>query len=158
MVRKRTGLDDQLSSWVTDGNFNLAVSNFLAIRQEDFAYTFAYDMPVSLAVPVKKSRLISINESEAAPFLDRIDLQVVLIPLSNEERCSDLTSDESAAMRSRVEKSRERQRQRSISWNMLLPILRLHRCDFCRYSTPPPYCGRIAMPVPHLATEFLLEA
>ncbi len=72
----------------------------------------------------------------SGPFLDRIDLQVVLKPLSNDERFSDATADESGILRAKVEKSRERQRIRfagtAISCNAAIPGGAIS--DYCTFS------------------------
>ena len=74
----------------------------------------------------------------SGPFLDRIDLQVVLKPLSNDERFSDATADESGILRAKVEKSRERQRIRfagtGISCNAAIPGGAIP--DYCNFSQP----------------------
>ena len=61
----------------------------------------------------------------SGPFLDRMDLQVTLQPLTNDERFSEVQDGESQVLRAKVEKSRERQRIRfdgtGVSCNAAIP-------------------------------------
>jgi magnesium chelatase family protein len=72
----------------------------------------------------------------SGPFLDRIDLQVFLKPLSHEERFSEVNEGESAAIRSRVEKARklqiERFQESGIGCNSAIPGGQI--IDFCLMS------------------------
>jgi magnesium chelatase family protein len=72
----------------------------------------------------------------SGPFLDRIDLQVFLKPLTQEERFSEAKEGESAVLRSRVEEARARQSNRfrdtTISCNAAIPGGQLGQ--YCRMS------------------------
>jgi magnesium chelatase family protein len=72
----------------------------------------------------------------SGPFLDRIDLQVILKPLTHEERFTDACEGESAQIRSRVEKARALQIKRfqglGISSNSAIPGGRIP--EYCRMS------------------------
>ncbi len=70
----------------------------------------------------------------SGPFLDRMDLQVFLKPLTHEERFADVSEGESAKIRVRVEKARDRQINRlhglGISCNSAIPGGQIP--EFCR--------------------------
>jgi magnesium chelatase family protein len=72
----------------------------------------------------------------SGPLLDRIDLQVPVLPLSLDERFAPVADDESSKMRALVEKARQRQQQRftgtDIPHNAAIPGGMVQ--DHCQFS------------------------
>ena len=73
----------------------------------------------------------------SGPLLDRIDMQVVISPLSTEERFAPVRDGESPKLRRLVQKARQRQQQRfketTIAHNAAIPGG--HVPDYCHFST-----------------------
>ncbi len=73
----------------------------------------------------------------SGPLLDRIDLQVVISPLSTEERFAPVRDDDSPKLRTLVQKARQRQQKRftqtDIPHNAAIPGGQVP--DYCQFST-----------------------
>jgi magnesium chelatase family protein len=73
----------------------------------------------------------------SGPLLDRIDLQVVISPLSTEERFAPVRDGDSPKLRGLVQKARQRQQNRfkqtSIAHNAAIPGGQVP--DYCQFST-----------------------